>query len=345
MPSPLFLPFDQIVPDCASAPMAHGEGAVIIGRSTVGNGLRMAAFAVARGDGNDVRVGDDAFLGPGATLHIVHATFPCILGHRVTVGANACVHACEVGDDVVIGRDCVILDGSVVGAGVILEAGSLVFPRTTLEPGMIYAGRPAKPTGPADAKDRDARAAAIRADLSADWRPKCHAAPIVERHPTAYLAATARISGALEMAEATSLWFGCAVEAAGGPVVIGARTNVQDNTRIITRTPQGVRIGPATTIGHNVLIEDCEIAERCLIGIGAHVAEGTIVEPDVLLAGGAVTMPGQVLTAGAVWGGAPARRLSAFDDAKRDMIARIVKGYCAYAEAYLATPGATLSAP
>jgi carbonic anhydrase/acetyltransferase-like protein (isoleucine patch superfamily) len=243
----------------------------------------------------------------------------------------------------VIGRDCVILDGSVVGAGVVLEPGSVVFPRSTLEAGKVYAGKPAKPVGDATADERATRAAAIRADRDTSWRPPCEAPPAIERHPSAYIASTARVSGAVRMAAGTSLWFGCAVDARGGPVVIGENTNVQDNTRIVTTTARGVRIGRETTIGHNVLIEDCEIGERCLIGIGAHVASGTVIEPGVLLAGGAVTAPGQVLTADAVWGGTPARKLSAMDAARHDTTARIVQGYCAYARAYAEVPAAVFA--
>ena len=50
------------------------------------------------------------------------------------------------------------------------------------------------------------------------------------------------------------------------------------------------------------------IGERALIGIGAVVAAGTIIEDEVMLAAGAVTLPGQTLESGWLWGGGPRAR-------------------------------------
>ncbi len=104
-------------------------------------------------------------MGPRSTLHINHEIFPCIVGDRVSVGANACVHACTVGSDVVIGDDVVILDGAVVEDNVVLEPGSCVFPNKKVPGGFVYAGSPAKPVRPRRA-GRDRRAAQKDGDAS-----------------------------------------------------------------------------------------------------------------------------------------------------------------------------------
>ena len=76
------------------------------------------------------------------------------------------------------------------------------------------------------------------------------------------------------------------------------------------------------------------IGARALIGIGAVVAAGTIVEDEAMLAAGATTLPGQILESGWLWGGRPARPLSRLDDAKRGLMRTIVGHYCGYAAAY-----------
>ena len=83
-------------------------------------------------------------------------------------------------------------------------------------------------------------------------------------------------------------------------IVIGERTNIQDNTRIRCEAGE-TAIGRDTTLGHNVRLASCRIGERALIGIGAVVAAGTIIEDGVMLAAGAVTLPGQTLEGGWLW--------------------------------------------
>lgn len=120
------------------------------------------------------------------------------------------------------------------------------------------------------------------------------------------------------------------------PCTIGPRTNVQDNTVIHCTSAQGVSIGRDATIGHNVTLHDCAIGDESLIGIGAVVAAGTIVESHVLLASKARTEPGQVLESGFLYAGNPARKLSALDAEKREMIGFIIATYCQYAQDFKA---------
>ena len=138
-------------PTRASSPASPGRllhagaGSAVLGRVTLGRNAWLGALSVIRADGHFVRVGDDFHLGARSTLHINHEIFPCIVGDRVAVGRNACVHACTVGSDVVIGDDVVILDGAVVEDNVVLEPGSTVFPNKRVPGGFLYAGSPAKP--------------------------------------------------------------------------------------------------------------------------------------------------------------------------------------------------------
>jgi carbonic anhydrase/acetyltransferase-like protein (isoleucine patch superfamily) len=129
--------------------------------------------------------------------------------------------------------------------------------------------------------------------------------------------------------------FCCALEAEAGPIVVGADTNIQDNTVIRTRG-EGVVIGRDTTIAHNVRIADCRIGARSLIGIGVTVAPGTLIADDVMLAAGATTDPGQILESGHLWGGRPARILAPLDAERRSMMLRIVESYCLHGREYRA---------
>jgi carbonic anhydrase/acetyltransferase-like protein (isoleucine patch superfamily) len=327
------LPYFGTHPQIAAPPRHAGANSAVVGRVTLGRDAWLGAASVIRADGHYVRAGDDLTLGHAATIHIAHELYPTYVGDHVTVGSNAVVHACEVHDGCIVEDDAVILDGSVIEAGAVIEAGSVVYPRTTLAGGHVYAGRPAKAVRALERGELERRRTALRERLAADpveRAPSSTGGP--EQHATAFIANTATLAGHVVAGPHTSVWYGCELDAAGGTIVLGDRTNVQDNS--VLRCTPGARmvIGRDTTIGHNVTMADCTIGARCLIGIGSVVAPGTIAEDDVLLAAGAGTSPGQVLRSGQLWGGQPARVIAPLDDRKRAMIEEIVVTYCAYAD-------------
>ena len=327
------LPYRGTAPRLAGAPRHAAAGHALIGRIVLGRDAWLAAGALIRADGHDVRAGDDLAMGRGASVHIAHEVYPTLIGDRVSVGANAVVHACTVGDDNVIEDDAVILDGSVLEPGSVLDAGAVVFPRSRLAGGWLYAGKPAKPLRELAPGELAARRAQLRARIetaAADWPASDGRASI---DAGAFVGNTASLRGLIRAAAKSSIWYGCRLDAGDGEIAIGERSNVQDNSRLHCRPGGRIEIGRDTTIGHNVRMADCTIGDRCLIGIGSVIAAGTRVESDVFVAAGATTLPGQVLTSGKLWGGQPARALGPLDDRKRAMIADTIGTYCDYAAA------------
>jgi gamma-carbonic anhydrase len=326
------LPYAGTSPQFATPPAYVGAGAAVLGRATLGRNARLGASSVIRADGHFVKAGDDFSLGPRATVHIAHDVYPATIGDRVTVGENAVVHACTVGSDVVVGDGAVILDGSVVGDRVVIEPHAIVFPRSEIQSGKLYAGMPARPVRDLEPGEIEKRAAALRAAMGGEA-----AAPALadaDFDASVFVAGTARLRGRIVAAANSSIWFGCALDANGGEIVIGENSNIQDNTVIRCRPGKRFEIGSDSTVGHNVTFGDCTIGARSLIGIGSVVADGTIVGDDAFLAAGAETMPGQVLEAGWLYGKRPAVKMAPLDAAKRAMIAMIVEHYCGYARAF-----------
>jgi carbonic anhydrase/acetyltransferase-like protein (isoleucine patch superfamily) len=288
---------------------------------------------VIRADGDIVRAGDDFSLGDRSTVHIEHDLLPAIIGDRVTVGANAVVHACTVMNDVVVGDGAVVLDAAIVSDNVVLEPNSVVFPRARLESGKLYAGMPARPL-------RDLRPGEV-AERAEELRRRVGIMPGSARalsdgmiHDSVFVAATARLRGRIFAAENASIWFGCELDAGEGEIVIGANANIQDNTLIRCRPGKRFVIGPDATIGHNVTLGDCLIGARALIGIGSVVANGTVIEDEAFLAAGAETTEGQVLEGGFLWGKRPAVKLAPLDQAKREVMMVIPPLYVGYAHEF-----------
>lgn len=336
-PSPLILPYAGTRPDVAGAFAHAGEDSALLGRVRLGGNAWLGPLSVIRADGHYVDIGDDFHLGPRATVHIAHDVYPTIIGDRVSVGVNACVHACTVGSDVIVEDGSVILDGSIVEDEVVLEPGTFAFPRARLQRGHLYSGAPAKPVRTLQRGEIAERREAMRErhangfdmDLGPSSGPR-------RLDATSFVASTARVRGALVMAPMSSIFFSNQLNAGPGTISIGANSNVQDNT-IIRCADTGVSIGRDTTVGHNVYLEDCTIGNESLIGIGSFVARGTVVEDHVLLAAGARTEPGQVLESGWLYAKAPAQKLAPLDAPKREMIKFIIWTYCQYNRDFRAT--------
>jgi carbonic anhydrase/acetyltransferase-like protein (isoleucine patch superfamily) len=117
--------------------------AVVLGDVTIGAHSSVWFGAVLRGDINRIVVGHRSNIQDNVVLHLAD-DFPCLIGNWVTVGHSAIVHACKVGDEVLVGMGAVILDGAVVGKQTIIGAKALVTQGMKIPPGSLVLGAPAK---------------------------------------------------------------------------------------------------------------------------------------------------------------------------------------------------------
>src|SRR5437879_5170099 len=90
------------------------KGAVVLGDVSLGNRASVWFNAVLRADINRIVIGDDTNVQDNVVIHLADE-YPCVVGHLVTIGHSAIVHACTVGNEVLIGMGSTILDGAVIG--------------------------------------------------------------------------------------------------------------------------------------------------------------------------------------------------------------------------------------
>ncbi len=134
-----FLDAEPVVPDsCWIASAAHLYGDVVLGER-----CSVWPTAVLRADINSIRIGDDTNIQDGAIVHLAD-DFGVVIGKRVTVGHGAIVHACEIGDDCLIGMRATVLDGAKIGDGCIIGAHALVTQGMEVPPGSMVLGTPGK---------------------------------------------------------------------------------------------------------------------------------------------------------------------------------------------------------
>ncbi|HEU5294540.1 MAG TPA: gamma carbonic anhydrase family protein [Burkholderiaceae bacterium] len=119
------------------------DSATVIGRVTLGAGASVWFNAVLRGDGDDIVIGAGTNVQDGAVLH-VDPGFPLKIGERVSVGHQAMLHGCTIGNGSLIAIKAVVLNGAVIGEQCLVGAGAVVTEGKTFPPRSLLLGAPAK---------------------------------------------------------------------------------------------------------------------------------------------------------------------------------------------------------
>lgn len=125
-------------PDSWTAPTA-----TLIGRVRLEEGASVWFNAVLRGDNELILIGKDSNVQDGAVMH-TDMGYPLTLGTGVTIGHNAMLHGCTVGDYSLIGINSVILNGAKIGKHCIIGANSLIGEGKVIPDGSLVMGSPGK---------------------------------------------------------------------------------------------------------------------------------------------------------------------------------------------------------
>ena len=119
------------------------ETAVFIGDVTIGDDVAIFDHAVLRGDLNKIVIGDGSNIQDNVTFHTEfnHST---IIGSGVSVGHNAVVHGCELGDNIIVGMGAIVMNGAKIPSGCVIAAGAVVTENFTCKEASLIAGLPGK---------------------------------------------------------------------------------------------------------------------------------------------------------------------------------------------------------
>lgn len=131
------------------APQLNGEGhfiapnAAVIGDVTLQDRASVWFSCVLRGDVERIEIGAGSNIQDGTVVH-ADPGFPCVVGSNVTVGHNAMLHGCSIGDGSLVGIGAVVLNGAKVGKNCLIGANALVTEGMEIPDGSLVLGAPAK---------------------------------------------------------------------------------------------------------------------------------------------------------------------------------------------------------
>jgi len=171
--------------------------------------------------------------------------------------------------------------------------------------------------------------------------------PYMSIHPIlgqrVYVDESAVVIGDVTLGDDVSLWPGVVVRGDVNKIRVGARSNIQDLSVLhVTHdgpySPGGfpLTVGADVTVGHKCLLHACHVGDRCLIGMGAIVMDGAVIEDDVLLGAGSLVSPGKRLASGFLYRGSPAQQIRPLTTAEREMLRYSAAHYLRLKDRYLA---------
>lgn len=134
--------YKNISPEIADGVFV-AENAAVIGNVKIGKGCSVWYGAVIRADSDSIVIGENTNIQDNCTVHTAF-DYGVKIGNGVTVGHNAVVHGCTVGDNTLIGMNSTILNGAVIGNNSIVGAGALVTEHKQFPDYSLIIGVPAK---------------------------------------------------------------------------------------------------------------------------------------------------------------------------------------------------------
>jgi len=157
-----------------------------------------------------------------------------------------------------------------------------------------------------------------------------------------YIDESAVLVGDISIADDVSIWPLVAARGDVNTISIGARTNIQDGTVLhVTRrsagNPEGnlLSIGEDVTVGHKCMLHGCVLGNRILVGMGAIIMDGAIVESDVFIGAGSLVPPNKVLKSGYLYVGNPVKQARLLKESESAFLKQSAINYVELKNEYL----------
>jgi carbonic anhydrase/acetyltransferase-like protein (isoleucine patch superfamily) len=153
----------------------------------------------------------------------------------------------------------------------------------------------------------------------------------------AWIAPSADVIGDAHISDDASVWFGAIIRADNTPIVVGARSNIQEGAVLHSDPGAPLVIGNDCTVGHRAVLHGCTIGDRVLVGMGAIVLNRAVIGNECIIGAGALVTEDKTFPPRSLIVGSPARAIRTLDDRAIAMLAASAAHYVEKATRYAAT--------
>ena len=152
--------------------------------------------------------------------------------------------------------------------------------------------------------------------------------------PGVWIAPSADVIGEVHLGAECSLWFGAVIRGDNTPIIIGARTNIQEGAMGHSDAGAPLTIGADCTIGHHAILHGCTVGDRVLVGMGAIILNHAVIGAGSIIGAGALVTEGKVFPPRSLIVGSPARVVRQLDDGAEAMLLAAAAHYVARSRTY-----------
>lgn len=142
-----------------------------------------------------------------------------------------------------------------------------------------------------------------------------------------FIAPGAVIIGDVTIHEGASIWYNTVVRGDVAPIVIGRRSNIQDNCTLHVDADAPLTIGDECTIGHNAVVHGATLGNRVLVGINAVVLSHAEIGAETIIGASALVSEHKNMPGGVLVVGIPAQVKRELNDAERAHLLESADGY------------------
>ncbi len=153
--------------------------------------------------------------------------------------------------------------------------------------------------------------------------------------PSAFIAAGAVVVGNVTLAEQSSVWFQAVIRGDTAPIVVGARTNIQDGAVVHADEGFPCTLGDDVTVGHLAIVHGATVASAVMIGMRSVVMNGAVIGEQTIVGAGAVVTEGTVVPPRSLVLGMPGKVVRELRSDEIERIAKAAVHYVANARRYV----------
>lgn len=154
-------------------------------------------------------------------------------------------------------------------------------------------------------------------------------------HQSVFVADSADIIGRVRLEEESSVWYNATLRGDINEIVIGPRSNVQDNAVIHLSDDYGSYIGEYVTIGHSAIVHAATVKDEVLVGMASCIMDGAVIGERSIIGAGALVTGGMIVPPGSLVLGSPAKVVKTLDIKDQQDIKHWAEKYVKNSKKYL----------